>query len=109
LLVLRYQHGSIRQTVILAPFVKLFRYLNNFLVTLTLKLKAELWIQKKYYVMVQEATKVFEKIQENVAEDLSEDIDDFVDFKEVHSKIVIKLCKKYYGEEWVTDKSLMTS
>lgn len=68
-----------------------------------LELAAELWIQKKYYVMIKEATKAFENITEPSDSLDDETIDDFMDavfINDEPSKRVRKLCSKYYGDEW---------
>lgn len=68
-----------------------------------LELASELWIQKKYYLMIQEATKLIENIGEPSDSLDAEIIDDFMDAVFVNhepSQRVRKLCQKYYGDEW---------
>lgn len=65
---------------------------------------SELWIHKKYMIMVKKATEVIEGAAEGIdGVECEETADDFINaifVNENPPKRVRKICKKYYGDEW---------
>lgn len=74
-----------------------------------LECASELWIHKKFIVVIKRATDLIEgvaNVESNAVEneDASENVDDLIDaifVSDSPPKRVRKICTKYYGEEWM--------
>lgn len=65
-----------------------------------LELASELWIHKKYDIMIKEATKVIENVADPQPETEIDDLIDAIFVNDNPPKRVRRLCTKYYGEDW---------
>lgn len=84
----------------------LYEKLDNSTITVEsfLEQASELWIRKKYMIMIKKATEIVEAVVDDESEESSDPVDDIIDgifINDNPPKRVRQACKKYFGEEWV--------